>query len=120
MLHPPYTAPPHTASMSIQDRAWNTIHTSALNQARILLRPVRTRPSAHGAVRYQCPVNGSFVVVTDDRTLATLVRPRARLRCPSCGEVHLLLRERADVDAALATVDPGRAVLRPPGATLKM
>jgi hypothetical protein len=50
---------------------------------------------AHGALRYQCPVTGSFVLVTDDATLAHLAKPRSRVRCVGCGEMHLLTRDPA-------------------------
>ena len=70
--------------------AWNAIHASAYIHARGLMRWVTTTPRPHGAVRFQCPITASFVTVTDDSVLAALARPRARLRCPSCGEMHLL------------------------------
>jgi hypothetical protein len=46
----------------------------------------------HGALRYCCPVTGSFVLVTDEASLERLARPRVRLRCADCGEMHLLIR----------------------------
>lgn len=55
-----------------------------------LERWIEAEPRPHGALRYQCPVNDSFVVVTDDATLAALARPRAQVRCPFCGAQHLL------------------------------
>ena len=84
--------------MSIEDLAWDALHPSAVIHARSKLRPVRAVARPHGALRFQCPESTSFVVVTDDRTLATLGRPRARLRCPSCGETHLLLLESPSED----------------------
>jgi predicted RNA-binding Zn-ribbon protein involved in translation (DUF1610 family) len=42
------------------------------------------------AVRYPCPVNGSVVLITDPAALALLKPPLARLRCPDCGDLHLL------------------------------
>ncbi len=50
---------------------------------------------AHGALRYQCPVTGSFVLITDDAALSALARPRVRLRCAGCGEMHLLTQNGA-------------------------
>lgn len=69
---------------------WATVHPTAFSQAASMVRwAVATRP-APGAVRYQCPVTGSFVLVTDDDALSGLARPRGRLRCMDCGEMHLL------------------------------
>lgn len=84
--------------MSIAFRNWGYIHPSVFSHAASLTRwvPATLRPL--GAVRYRCPVTGSFVLVTDDTTLATLDRPRARLRCPTCGEMHLLTQDRRDED----------------------
>jgi len=82
--------------MSLLDRSLSTIHASALNHARSLLRPVRATAHADGALRYQCPVTESFVQVTDDRTLVTLMRPCVRPHCASCGETHLLLRSQSE------------------------
>ncbi len=53
--------------------------------------PATLRPS--GAVRYRCPVSGSFVLVTDPATLARLAERDTRLRCMDCGEMHLLARD---------------------------
>jgi hypothetical protein len=78
------------------------IHASAFAQARGLLRQATVMPRPHGALRYQCPITESFVVVTDDAELAMLARPRARLRCVSCGEVHLLTHSQAVGAAAIA------------------
>jgi hypothetical protein len=69
---------------------WTTIHPSVYHHAAGPLRAVEATPRPQGALRYQCPVNGSLVLVTDEATLANLDRPRARLRCIDCGEIHLL------------------------------
>ena len=74
-------------------RHWGTLHPSAFSHAASLTRWVAASLRPHGAVRYRCPVTDSFVLVTDDETLSALDRPRARLRCPTCGEVHLLTQE---------------------------
>ena len=73
------------------------------------MRWVTATPRAHGALRYRCPVSNSYVLVTDDAELAALARPEAHLRCPACGDVHLLthaLRSEGDYRRS------GRAVAR--------
>ena len=72
---------------------WGTFHPSVFRHAATLTRWVAASARPHGALRYQCPVTRSFVVVTDDTTLAALDQPRARLRCAACSEMHLLTRE---------------------------
>jgi hypothetical protein len=57
------------------------------------MRWVEATPRPHGALRYRCPVTGSFVLVTDDDTLKALAAPRARIRCVDCGEMHLLTQD---------------------------
>lgn len=79
--------------MSFEFRNWGKIHPSVFSHAASLTRWVPATLRPHGAVRYRCPVTDSFVLVTDDDTLATLDRPRARLRCPTCGEIHLLTQD---------------------------
>ena len=79
---------------------WGSIHSSVYSQAANMVRWATATPRPSGAVRYQCPVTGSLVLVTDEATLATLSRPRARLRCIDCGEMHLLARDAADVIVA--------------------
>ena len=74
--------------MAIQDPYWDMIHTRGSPRGLPRRAAVTARPD--GALRFQCPITGSFVVVTDDRTLAALGRPGARLHCPSCGEMHRL------------------------------
>lgn len=88
--------------MAIQDNAWDAIHASAYVHARSMLRPATVTPRPHGALRFRCPITESFVTVTDDKALASLARPRARLRCPSCGEMHLLTQgeDRAAIAGA--------------------
>ena len=86
--------------MTIASHDWEMIHPSVYGHAAAMLRWVEATPRPHGALRYQCPVTDSFVVVTDDATLAALDKPRARLRCPTCGEVHLLTRH-PDAPAAI-------------------
>ena len=87
--------------MTIANNDWEMIHPSGYGHAAALMRWVEATPRPHGALRYQCPVTNSFVVVTDDETLAALDKPRARLRCPTCGEMHLLTQ---DGDAAVAAI----------------
>ena len=79
--------------MNIPSLPWATIHPSALGQTAGMVRWAKAIPRAHGALRYECPVTGSFVLITDEAALAKLARPRGRLRCMDCGEVHLLAQE---------------------------
>ena len=91
--------------MPTSDLDWGTIHPSAFGNAATLLRPAEATPRPHGAVRYQCPVTGCLVLVTDEANLARLARPGARLRCNACGETHLLTSDSgaAGAPAIVAT-----------------
>ena len=90
--------------MTSHRAAWRTIHPSALGHAAALMRPAAAQPRAHGALRYQCPVTDSLVLVTDEASLEQLAGRRARMRCPACGEMHLLTRdETAAAPAIVAT-----------------
>jgi hypothetical protein len=77
------------AVMAVQNLNWNTIHASVVRQAGGMLRwaPAAARS---GAVRYRCPVAGSFVLVTDEASLRKLGGPTTRLRCAGCGELHFV------------------------------
>ena len=79
--------------MSVPNQTWDTIHPSAYRHSAEPVRrvPATLRPS--GAVRYRCPVTGSFVLVTDPATLARIAERDTRLRCMDCGEMHLLTRD---------------------------
>lgn len=72
---------------------FNGIHPSVFRQGAGVLRWVAASLRPHGAVRYRCPVTGSFVLVTEADALARLASPRARLRCVDCGEIHLLAQD---------------------------
>jgi hypothetical protein len=74
--------------MAIQDLPWRPDQTSTYVHAHSLLRPAESTRRAYGAIRYRCPVTGSFVLITDENTLQWLARPQARLRCADCGELH--------------------------------
>jgi hypothetical protein len=87
--------------MPLQDENWNTIHASAYSHALMLPATATLRP--HGGLRYRCPATGSFVLVTDEPTLAQLTGPHARLRCADCGEMHLMTI--AAEDPAVAATD---------------
>jgi len=76
--------------MPTSNPIWGTIHPSAYRHAATLLRPAEATPRPHGAPRYQCPVTGSFVLVTDEAGLQRVIGKRARLHCSACGEMHLL------------------------------
>jgi hypothetical protein len=72
------------------DANFATLHDSSHLHARTPLHSVTATPRGRGALRYRCPATGSFVLVTDEATLQRLARPQATLRCPDCGEKHLL------------------------------
>src|SRR6185437_12940407 len=95
-------------------RGWASLHPSVFRHAATLTRWVAASATPKGALRYCCPVTRSFVHVTDDETLADLGRPRARLRCSACGEIHLLTRETGGAVAA------GELPPLPPDALLKI
>jgi hypothetical protein len=67
-----------------------TLHASVFREAATAIRKAAATTRAQGALRYQCPVTGSFVLVTDEAALAGLSSPNGRMRCTACGEVHLL------------------------------
>jgi hypothetical protein len=79
--------------MSLPNHAFTTIHPSAYRHGAGLLRWVAATRRRHGALRYQCPITGSFVLVTDEAALDELARPRARIRCLDCREMHLLIQD---------------------------
>lgn len=91
------------------NEAWGTIHSSVFADAGRLLRRVGATQRPHGAVRYRCPVTGSFVLLTDSAALKKLARKRARLRCAGCSEVHMLVCEAAGEDAAVIVGTTGPA-----------
>lgn len=67
------------------------LHPSVFHASAGPLLKAETQARASGAVRYQCPVNDSFVLVTEEPILASLKDgPALRRRCPACGEMHLL------------------------------
>lgn len=95
---------------------WTSIHPSVFHNTAGPMREALAELRPSGAMRYRCPVNGSFVLVTDDVTLAELDKPRARLRCIDCGEMHLLTSENDQhIDAAsdipVDLVLPSRAAI---------
>jgi hypothetical protein len=69
------------------------LHTSVFREAAIAIREAAATVRQHGALRYQCPVTDSFVLVTDEAALAGLSSPQGRMRCSACGEVHLLTQD---------------------------
>ena len=82
--------------MSAIPQIWTSIHPSVFHNTAGPIRATEATPRPSGALRYRCPVNGSLVLVTDDATLASIDRPRARLRCIDCGEMHLLTQTEND------------------------
>lgn len=90
------------------DTSWGTIHPSALHHSAAMLRWTEASPRPHGALRYQCPVTGSLLLVTDEATLKTLAAPRGRIRCLACGEMHLLTQDSDAGDAALFVAGPAK------------
>ena len=79
--------------MTIADADWGRIHPSVYHDTAGPVRAAVATERPHGAMRYRCPITGSFVLVTDEPTLQRLARPRVRLRCIDCGEMHLMMRE---------------------------
>ncbi|MDO9412002.1 MAG: hypothetical protein Q7T81_05445 [Pseudolabrys sp.] len=95
---------------------WTSIHPSVFHNTAGPMREAVAELRPSGAMRYRCPVNGSLVLVTDDVTLAELDKPRARLRCIDCGEMHLLTQESdQDIDASSDVTEdliiPSRAAI---------
>ena len=84
---------------------WANIHPSVFHNTAGPLRATVAQMRPGGALRYRCPVNGSLVLVTDEVTLAELDRPRARLRCIDCGEMHMLTQDDEKDSAADLAVD---------------
>lgn len=76
--------------MKTASTRWGTIHPSVFSQSAGVVDYVSATARPHGALRFRCPVTDVFVVITDDEALSGLDRPRARVRCPSCREMHLL------------------------------
>jgi hypothetical protein len=70
-----------------------TLHASVYREAATAVHKAAATLREHGALRYQCPVTGSFVLVTDEAALARLSSPHGRMRCTACGEVHLLTQD---------------------------
>ena len=76
--------------MAIQNLNWGTIHASVVRNAGAMLRRTAATLRGRDALRYRCPVTGSFVLVTDEASLNKFARPTTRLRCADCGEMHLV------------------------------
>jgi hypothetical protein len=91
------------------NNAWGTIHSSVFADAGRLLRQVGATQRPHGAVRYRCPVMGSFILLTESATLEKLENRRARLRCSGCGEMHMLICDTAGDDSAVIVGPMGPA-----------
>ena len=79
--------------MSFPTQGFGTIHSSVFGQTASAVRRAPATMRGHGALRYQCPATKSFVLVTDDATLASLAKPQPRIRCADCGDMHLLTHE---------------------------
>lgn len=76
---------------------FGTVHPSALRQG-LLPQFVPAVATPRGALRYRCPVSGSFVLLTDSEALDALSGNTATHRCLACGDVHVLERAgRTDV-----------------------
>lgn len=84
--------------MNIQSQTWGTIHASVFRHGG-LLRWTSARPRGRGAMRYRCPVTGSYVLVTDEPTLGALASPPGRVRCADCGEQHLVTVDADEIVA---------------------
>lgn len=84
---------PTTASSPIANAPWGTVAQAAYGRTAASPHRVWATPRLHGALRYQCPVTDSFVLVSDDATLTKLARAHGRIRCVDCGEDHLVTHE---------------------------
>ena len=82
------------------------VHPSVYRQSAGLLRQVPAELRPGGAVRYRCPVTGSFILVTDPDALRRLERPLARLHCVGCREMHFFACTDADEDNSPVVVPP--------------
>jgi hypothetical protein len=51
---------------------------------------VPTIRRGRGALRYRCPVTGSYVLLTDPVGLARLAASPTAVRCAGCGAIHRL------------------------------
>jgi hypothetical protein len=90
--------------MTIQNASWSSIHASVFRQAGAMLRWTAATPRL-GALRYRCPVTGSFVLLTDDASLRKFGRPTTRLRCAGCGELHFVAVAGGDSTVIVAAAD---------------
>jgi hypothetical protein len=88
--------------MAFENLPWSTVGSSARDPVRSLLQPVETDQRAGGSLRYRCPITGSYVLVTDEPTLAWLARPQAKLRCADCGDLHLIGDEAVTIRSGAA------------------
>ena len=79
--------------MSLDSQNWATTHSSAYRYAAESVRRVQAARRPSGAVRYCCPVSGSFVLLTVAASLAGFAERDVRLRCADRGEMHLLVRD---------------------------
>ena len=82
---------------------FGTVHPSALRQA-LLPHWVSAVATPRGALRYRCPISGSFVLLTDADALESLSGETATHRCPACGDVHVLERTAGDDVARVRAV----------------
>jgi hypothetical protein len=85
------------ARETILSAPFNPIHPSVLRRS-ALPSWVSARRRSRGALRYQCPATGSFVLLTDPAALAAVSATDAPVRCPSCGDMHLLAPEPQNAD----------------------
>jgi len=76
---------------------FNAIHSSVVRQPALPASVTGVR-RAHGALRYRCPSTGSYVLLTDPVALAGLSAPQSPVRCPGCGDTHLLSKGGATSD----------------------
>src|SRR6185312_936371 len=69
---------------------WTRIHSSVFRQMNTASRWASASAVAEDALRFRCPQVGSYVLLTDEKTVARLAKGVARIRCAACGEIHLL------------------------------
>lgn len=91
--------------MPLANRSWTTFHPSVYRHAAEPVCSVTGELRPRGAIRYCCPVTGSFVLVTDPALTAGFAERPIRLHCPDCDEMHLVTQAPARQPAAIVAAE---------------